>query len=344
MMIDRQAIPLDSPAGITFRAREVQLDYTALSFVSPEATQFRYKLEGFDTSWKEVGARRTATYTNLSPGRYRFLVTASNNNGVWNEAGASLQFRVQPQFYRTWWFVTLCGTTMLLSGLGIYLFRARQLRYQFQLVLQERYRLTRDLHDTLLQGFAGFVYQVDAAWRQLEKAPEATKERLKRALEQGDLSLKEARETLSFMRLSAVENSTLSEAVAAIGEQLTAGTAVRFALEVRGSESRSQYAVQANLYALAREALTNAVNHASATQISVELVYSAAGLNLIVQDNGTGFDPKLALQKTNRFGLLGMQERAQQLNATFAIDTAPGRGTRIDVTLDELNVRCKDAT
>lgn len=343
LIVDRKDISLDRAAEIIFRAREVQLDYTALSFVSPEAIQFRYKLEGFDASWKEAGTRRTATYTNLSPGRYRFFVKASNN-GVWNEAGANLEFRVQPQFHRTWWFVTLCATALLLSGWGIYLLRARQLRDQFQLVLQERSRLTRDLHDTLLQGFAGFLYQVDAAWRQLEKAPETTKEKLKRALEQGDLSLKEARETLSFMRLSAVENRTLSETIAAIGQQLTAGTPVHFALEVRGIESRLQYAVQANLYALAREALTNAVNHASATQISVELVYSAGGLKLIVQDNGSGFDPKLAAQKTNRFGLLGMRERAQQLNATFAIDTAPGRGTRIDVRLDELNTRSKEAT
>jgi len=119
---------------------------------------------------------------------------------------------------------------------------------------------------------------------------------------------------------------------------------MRFLLEMRGSESRLPYAVQANLYALVREALTNAVNHASATQISVELVYSAAGLKLIVQDNGTGFNPELAAQKTNRFGLLGMRERAQQMNATFAIDTAPDRGTRIDVTLDELNARNKEAT
>jgi ligand-binding sensor domain-containing protein/signal transduction histidine kinase len=344
MMIDRKDIPLDGPAEITFRAREVQLDYTALSFVSPETTQFRYKLEGFDSSWKEAGTRRAATYTNLSPGRYRFFVAASNNDGVWNEPGANLTFRVQPQFYRTWWFMTVCATALLLSGSGIYLLRARQLRDQFQLVLQERYRLTRDLHDTLLQGFAGFLYQVDAAWRQLEKAPEATKEKLKRALEQGDLSLKEARETLSFMRLSAVENSTLSEAIAAIGNQLTQGTPVRFTLEVKGSEPRLQYAVQANLYALAREALTNAVNHAQATQISVELSYTASGLKLAVQDDGSGFDPEVAAQKRNRFGLLGMRERAQQLNGTFAMDTAPGRGTRIDVKLDELSTRRTDLT
>ncbi|MGA7410674.1 MAG: two-component regulator propeller domain-containing protein, partial [Bryobacteraceae bacterium] len=112
--------------------RDLQIDYTALSLVAPEKVHFKYKLEGQDADWKEVINDRQAQYTNLPPRHYRFRVIASNNSGVWNEAGDSLEFSIDPAFYQTNWFRALCAAVSLVLLWAAYRFRVRQLRRQFQ--------------------------------------------------------------------------------------------------------------------------------------------------------------------------------------------------------------------
>jgi hypothetical protein len=109
------------------RTRDVEIDYTALSFTVPQKVGFRYRLEGRDPDWQDAGTRRQAFYTNLSPGQYRFRVIARNNDGVWNETGASWAFSIAPTFYETLWFKTL----MALAGISLiwllYRLRLRQI-------------------------------------------------------------------------------------------------------------------------------------------------------------------------------------------------------------------------
>ncbi len=128
VLADGQAVPLDAARELAPGARNVEIHYTALSFVAPEKNRFRYRLEGHDTYWTEAGARRTAFYTNLPPGTYTFRVIAANNDGLWNETGASLTFRVAPFFYETVWFYLLCLAVVGVLGAAAYRARIQHLR------------------------------------------------------------------------------------------------------------------------------------------------------------------------------------------------------------------------
>ena len=181
--------------------------------------------------------------------------------------------------------------------------------------------------------FRSVVYQLEAVARQFETAPAASKQRLERAIEQADHSLEEARRTISAMRLPALENSTLPEALSAIAAQLTEDTSTAFRLEVKGRVYQLPYDKQANVYLIGREAITNSVNHARASRIAAVLVYSDTELRLTVQDDGSGFDPQAGMAKEGHWGMRGMRERAESIGATFLLDSAPGRGTRIEVVV-----------
>ena len=319
------------PNEIRLDSHSVEFEYTALSLTVPEMMRFRYRLEGFDKDWIDGGNRRQIAYANLPPRRFRFVVTACNNDGVWNEAGASLAFRCEPFFYQTWWFRALCVGATGLSGYLVYCARMRQLRLRFQLVLDERARMTRELHDTLLQGFTGVVLQLTAASRQLLSSPDEGRRRLDTALEKADQSLKEARQALSCMRLPSLENSTLPDALAAAGRQIVDGTPIRFHMEMRGKLRELPYEVQANLFIIAREAMSNAMNHANPGHIWLELEYAAAGTRLEVKDDGAGFDPEAIVDREGHFGLRGMRERARKIRAELKVESGVGKGTKVRV-------------
>src|ERR1017187_2821867 len=172
-----------------------------------ERIRFKYQLEGLDRNWTDADGRRSVAYVDLPPSRYRFRVIACNNDGVWNREGAALAFLIKPYFYQTWWFAAACAGALGLLGWGAVRLRVRRVVSRLQLIAQERARLTRELHDSLLQGFVGVVYQLEAVARQFETAPAASKQRLERAIEQADHSLQEARRTILAMRLPALENS-----------------------------------------------------------------------------------------------------------------------------------------
>jgi ligand-binding sensor domain-containing protein/signal transduction histidine kinase len=334
ILVDGRLVDINSASEIAFRGRELQIAYTGLSLTAPERVRFRYKLDGFDRTWTDAGTRRNVVYVNLPPGRYRFHVLACNNDGVWNTSGAGLAFRLAPYFYQTTWFAASCVGALALLIWGFYRFRVRRLVSRFQLVAQERARVTRELHDSLLQGFSGVVYQLEAAARLFESNPELCKERLERAIDQADQSLGETRRTIMSMRLPALENHTLPEALSAIGAQLTKGKSITFHLTVRGLVRQLRYDVQANIYLIGREAITNAVNHAEARRIVAQMMYSEEEVRLTVEDDGAGFDPETAMEKKDHWGVAGMRERAKQIGASFTLESAHGRGTKIGVSVE----------
>src|SRR5262249_13811756 len=141
--------------------RDLEIDYTALSLVVPEKMRFRYLLEGHDRDWQDAGNRRQVFYNDLPPRNYRFRVIASNNSGVWNETGASLDFAIAPAYYQTTWFRLSMVATFLLLLAGLHQLRLRRVARQVEVRMEERVnertRIARDLHDTLLQSFQGLL-------------------------------------------------------------------------------------------------------------------------------------------------------------------------------------------
>jgi signal transduction histidine kinase len=186
VVVDGTPLDLASAARVGFRGRQVQITYTALSLVIPERIHFKYLLEGLDHNWTDADGRRNVAYVGLPPARYRFRVIACNNDGLWNNLGAVQAFVIKPYFYQTWWFVGVCAVAIGLLAWGAHRFRVQRVVSRLQLIAQERARMTRELHDSLLQGFAGVVFQLEAVARQFETAPDVSKRRLERAIEQAD--------------------------------------------------------------------------------------------------------------------------------------------------------------
>lgn len=332
MVVDHQEIDLSDAAEVWPGRGDVEIRYTALSFVAPERVRFKYRLEGFDREWVDAGTRRVAYYTNLPPGEYTFKVVAANSDGVWNEAGASLTFRQRPHFYQTSWFYALAFVAAAAIVWAIHLLRVGRVRREHQAVLAERTRIAREMHDTLAQGFAGVAIQLEAAAHMLTASPERVREHLNLARDLVRSSLTEARRSMRGLRAQALETGDLAAALAQMPARLAAGADVR--IEVTGTPRRLPQEIENNLLRVAQECLTNAAKHAQADHIRLELCFDARRVRLRVCDDGRGFDARAAAAASaEHFGLTGVRERVEQLGGRLTLRTAPGRGTDIQATI-----------
>jgi signal transduction histidine kinase len=333
-----------SPAGgvrLPARVRDLSIDYTALSLVAPAKVRFRYLLEGQDRDWKEVLDHRTAQYSNLPPGTYRFRVVASNNSGVWNETGALLEFSIAPAYYQTRWFAALVMIGAVTLLWVAYRVRVAQLARQFNRTLDarvsERTRIARDLHDTLLQSFQGALLRFQSVATVIKTRPDEASERLDRALDQAEAAITEGRNAVHGLRASATTVNDLANAIAAVGSELTSDPTVRdvpaIAVEVEGASHDLNPLVRDEAYQIAGEALRNAVKHARARDITVTIRYESRQLSLIVRDDGKGIDAETLtrLQAAGHFGLPGMRERAAVISGELDVRSARGVGTVIEL-------------
>jgi signal transduction histidine kinase len=332
-----------SPPRLPPLVRDLTIDYTALSFVAPEKVLFRYKLEGRDPDWQNVGARRQAFYNDLSPGNYRFRVAACNNSGVWNEAGTSLDFSIAPAYYQTTWF-RVSGVAVFLALLwGIYRLRIQQLQHEFAIGLEarvnERTRIARELHDTLLQSFQGLILRFQAATNLLPERPLEAKQRFESAIDQAAQAVTEGRDAVQELRSSTVETNDLAMAISALGEQLAAhGTiadSALFRMAVEGTPRNLHPILRDEVYRIAGETLRNAFRHAQARQIEVEIHYDAQQFRLRVRDDGKGIDPEILGEdpRPGHFGLHGMRERAKIVGGQLDVWSEVDSGTEIELSI-----------
>jgi signal transduction histidine kinase len=286
---------------------------------------------------------RHVQYSNLRPGTYRFRVTASNNSGVWNELGDTLEFSVAPAYYQTGWFRMLCAAGVLgLLGTG-YLLRIRQLHRRFELALEvrvsERTRIARELHDTLLQSFHGLLLRFETASHLLPDHAAEAKQRLDAAIAQAANAITEGRDAVQGLRESVLQDRDLPEAISTLGQELAAGPGrhpiPRFDVTVEGTPRRLQPILRDEVYKITAEAIRNAFRHAQATRVDVEIRYTAEQFRLRVQDDGTGFDAASLpnREREGHFGLSGMHERAAILGGDLTVWSQPGTGTAVELRI-----------
>ena len=297
--IDGREVAPSEVALIPARTHDLEIDYTATALSIAERVQFRYRLEGVDPAWREVGTRRRAYYTGLRPGSYRFRVSANNGDGHWDETGASWSFRVLPAWYQTGWFKTLA--VLLIGGLGglvVSLVQRRrharsqaELKRQYEITLAERARIAQDLHDTLLQGFAGVTLQLKAAELALPEAPDVAAETILRVQALARESLREARERVWEMRETAAARDDLPTALETIARDRTAGTPIAVAVTIAGSPGRLPRPLEDAALRIGREAIVNVVRHAEASRIEIHLDFRSSTFCLEVRDDGHGFSP-----------------------------------------------------
>jgi signal transduction histidine kinase len=314
--------------------KDLQIEYTAFSFVDPERVRFRYKLEGHDDHWNDVGGRRQAFYSNLRPRAYRFRVAASNNDGVWNEAGVGLDFSIQPAYYQTFWFAAVVGTSIVALLWLAYRARLRLVKAQMQLLfderLRERTRISRELHDTLLQEISALALQLDGLSKVVTE-PKSAKGRLRELREEAERWLRQTRESVSDLRTNAAEEQDFLDAVRRLGEEVTQGTGIEIRATASVTPTDLPPLLSQHLLKILQEAFRNAVRHSQATKITVDVGYLAEEkLRLVIRDNGRGFDPK-AGSLPGHWGLTTMQERAEAIGAELKMSAAPGQGTEIEI-------------
>jgi signal transduction histidine kinase len=301
---------------------------------------FRYILDGYDREWVEAGTRREAFYTNLPPGRFRFRVIAANSDGIWSSQGASLDFTIEPRFYQRRWFFPLVG---LLAGLIIWLgyqMRVRNLRRQFNLVLSERTRIARELHDTLLQGLSGVTMQLQALWTRFPSSAE--RHTLQDIIKDAGNCLVEARRSLWGLRNTTSVDNGISEKLTRQAQQAIAGKPIKLVLQTTPTPPPLSPEVEYQLLRIVQEAMTNAIQHAQPKTIELRLQYVNDTLELMVRDDGVGFSTEAQHPEPGHYGLLGMQERAGEIGARLMITSVRNLGTDVTVTLKCRNLGGQD--
>jgi signal transduction histidine kinase len=341
-------IPLDGQASIPAGNNTFDFRFTGLSLSTPEKLRFKYRLEPYDADWMEAGPQRTAHYTNMDPREYRFRVIAQNSFGVWNLEGASVRFVLRPHFYQTKWFYVVAFAPVAALVWAVYLFRIRQLQHTFNLRLRERLdertRIARELHDTLLQSFHGLLLRFQTAASLLPADPVRARQTLDDAIARAAQAVTEGRDAVQGLRAATAEQQDLAVAIKTLGDDLATDVSGQarpaFAVAVEGSARALHAIVRDEVYKIAAEALRNAFRHAQATRVEVEIRYDDGQVRLRVRDNGRGIDPAVlaSLQVKGHYGLPGIQERAATIGGTLAVWSEPGTGTEVELCIPAATV------
>jgi ligand-binding sensor domain-containing protein/signal transduction histidine kinase len=341
LSIDGSPVDVEDVISIPASPRRITFTYSGLSLATPERVRFRYFLEGFDRSWSGPVATREAVYTNLGAHSYRFCVVASNSEGLWSESEAAVRFEVAPTVWQTWWFRTSSVALILLLLCCVYLYRSRQLAKEFNIRLDERVdertRVARELHDTLLQSFHGLMLQFQAATNLL--TPGEPKQRFESAIDQAAQAITEGRDAVQGLRSSTVLPNDLAPAINTLGKELASGETnpygAEFYVEVEGTSRELRPILRDEIYRIAGEAVRNAFKHAQARKIEVEIRYDDRQLRLRVRDDGKGIDPTVLNKdgQPGHYGLRGMRERAKLMGGKLAVWSELDSGTELELSI-----------
>ena len=329
--VDDVALPLHGVGnGLRVEAGHVhfEFDYAGLSFVAPQKVRYRFMLEGFDRGWTEAGARRTAFYTNIPPGRYTFRVQAANNDGVWNTAGAALGFELRPHFYQTVWIYVLLAAGLVGLVTGLLRRRLVVAEREFRAVLGERNRIAREIHDTLAQGYVGVSVQLEVLAELLRhNQAEAAAKHLDTTREYVREGLADARQSIWALRSQDSGETTLPVRLRRLVEAED-GHGLAAGFSIYGAYRPLPPGTEREILRVAQEAIHNVKKHAGAKNLFVQLEYGPVTIALEVRDDGRGFSAGPASQ-AGHYGLTGMQERAAAIGGTLEVTSEPGGGTTV---------------
>jgi len=335
--------------GLPPSTRDLEIDYTALSFVVPQKVHFQYKLEGWDRDWQNVGNRRQAFYTNLAPGKYRFRVTACNNSGVWNDAGTFLDFSIAPAYWQTTWFRALCVLTFLAIFWFFYQLRVRALERRQALLERhqgeiralneqlikaqeaERMRIAGELHDGVLQQITSVTLRLGKVRNQAP--PDSEARATVSGVQQQLIKIgTDIRHISHELHPALLQEAGLPAALSAYCEEFSNVRGLPVSCETDESVQELSPGAALCIYRIAQEALGNAAKYSKAKQVEVRLTRSDGRVCLSVSDDGVGCAPNV-VGKSGGLGLINMRERVLQLDGTFEFDSEPGHGATVRVTV-----------
>jgi len=344
LTVDRKELGATDNLKLAPHPRDVQIDYTSPELLIPQKVKFRYRIDGYDRDWHDAGSRRQAFYTDLPPGNYSFRVVACNGDGVWNNRATKLEFSIAPAYYQTNWFRASVVAAFFLALWGLYRLRLRQLGREFNANLEgrvdERLRVARDLHDTLLQSFQGLMPVFQTARNLLPGQSDRAAEVLDEGLHEAADAIVEGRNAIQNLRAKPSLDPDLGSLLSAAGKELAQlpeadGSAPAFRVVVEGSRLPLVPLLRDEIYRIGRELLRNAFRHAHAGRIEAEIRYDRDMFRLRIRDDGKGIDSSVLKEgaRTGHFGLPGMYERAQSIGARLKIWSEPGAGTEAELTV-----------
>lgn len=344
--IDRAGVAPSDSVQVSPSQTTLDINYTALSLIKSDLIRFRYKMEGLDANWVDVGSRRTAYYSYLPPGEYTFKVIAANSDGVWNSEGKSIKVRIIPPVYRRLWFIALASACALGLLFLAYRYRVSQLEraraahqaFSRQLIAsqeEERKRIAGELHDSLGQVL---LVIKNRAYMGASAADNrnATREQFDEISDSAAEAINQVREISYYLRPSQLERFGLTAAIEEMLEQVTESSGISFDFEIADLEGAFSPEAEINFYRIVQECANNIVKHSGATGARVVISRNGPALDLTIHDNGKGFDtnaPAANGSGKSGFGLTGIAERARILGGVSAIESSPGSGATVRVRI-----------
>lgn len=340
VLADKRRVAIQPPSITIPPGRgELEFRYTALSFTAPEKNQFKYKLEGIDPDWVEAGSRRSAFYNNVSPGDYRFHVIACNNDGAWNSSGSSVKLSLQPHFWQTWWFsgAAILSGAIAVSGAARFVTRKRLQRELDRLERQhilekERARIAQDIHDDLGSSLTRIAMLGERAREDLAN-PAAAETHVGKIVICAHESVRSLDEIVWAVNPAHDTLDSLAEYISHFTNEFFQNTSIQCRLEI--PMDLPSYPLPAdmrhNVFLAVKEALNNVLKHSQATEVCVRMSESASRVQVLIEDNGCGFDSRMTGMGN---GLGNMRKRLEELGGRFDISSAAGHGAKIKLEID----------
>ena len=349
LLVDHNPSDLEKPVTIDTGQESLEIEYTALSFYRPDQIVFRYKMDGLDTKWQNVGYRRTAYFSHIPPGNYTFRLMAANSDGLWSEA-RGLPIAVLPPFYLTPWF--LVATLLVLGSLlyALWSYRISQLRktqaaqqaFSQELIYSqesERRRISAELHDSLgqrlilIKNHALFLLRPGA-----EKLSDMErKQTIEDISDEAAHAIEETR-TISYnLRPFQLDRLGLAKAIEALVRSASRATQIKFTTHLDEIDDSFPEDLRINFYRIVQEAVNNIIKHSNATEADITVKRYEDRILLSIRDNGNGLalEPKgVSPVGKGGFGLTGIKERAAVLGGTVRMQSSPGFGTLLSCDFD----------
>jgi ligand-binding sensor domain-containing protein/signal transduction histidine kinase len=343
LSVDGRTVPQTASLTLAARQSRLEIGYEPVMLSSQSDLQFRYRMTGFDEDWTRTNSNhRSATYNNLPAGKYTFMVEAWEMDHPEHVVRASVQLVKQPYFYRTPWFIALCALSLGLVSVTAYQVRMKQVHDKFAAVLAERSRLAREMHDTLIQGCAGVSAMLEATWSCESDDHESRMHLIDYANTQIRAMMDEARQAIWDLRHGVGAPADLVTCIREMAQRLSREYGVSLTSSSLGESFPLGHQQTHELLMVAREAFFNAILHGRPEKIAAELRFTPRTLELVIDDDGRGFDPAANLQDDGHYGLRGVKERVERLGGTLTIESAPLRGTCVRVTVPRSARRLTD--
>lgn len=320
----------------------LEIQYSAINFTNPDKVKFRYRLEGLNDNWIEVGNRREALYSKIPPGEYKFRVIASNNDGFWNDEGASLDVIVTPPFWNTAWFYSII-CLLVIGGVGLFYYRRvenlkeeneKQKKFSEQLIEsqeQERRRIASELHDGLGQQILVIKNRLELAKKKSGNKTELEGE-LDEIMQSAVISISEVRSISHGLRPVHLEKFGLTEAIENLCAELQDTISIEWSYHIDDVDGAIHENKEIHFYRVIQEGVKNIIKHSSAEEASVLIKRTENTISVTIWDDGKGFDLK-ANGISEGLGFLGMRERIQSLGGNIDIQSVTRKGTTIKIEI-----------